>query len=247
MIAGWKDWLPAALTVAGLGIGLAASIRELNLQRFAHGDAAALVNGRPIAQEDVERALASVGADRRAELTRADRQKVLERLIEDELLAQRAIALGLPETDPNARKVMVRALIDSLTATAPAPSEMELRTYFDANKDLFRSSDLISIEPVEGNVRGLPSTPMTIDKLKDYLGGSAEVLADTPQGGSAGPFTFAGQQFHVRVTARLGGQDQPFEQARDNVLNHYVVLRDGKRLRSYIDSLKRSAKIERIP
>jgi hypothetical protein len=245
-MASWRQWFPAACTALGLALGLGAAIQDIHGLRLSHGDAAALVNGQPISQDDVERMLSAYGADRRAALTREDRDKVLERLIEDELMAQRAVALGLPSTDPNARKLVVRALIDSLSATAPEPTEAELRRYHAENAGLFRSADLISVTPVDATVRGLPATPMTIDKLKDYLGGGAEVLANIPQGGTAGPFTFAGQTFKVRVTARMGGAAQSFEAARGAVLTHFTTVRDGRRLRSYIEGLKRAAKIERF-
>jgi hypothetical protein len=246
MNADWRQWAPAALTVAGLAIGMAASIQEIRLQRLAYGDAAALVNGHPIARDDVERALASAGADRRAQLTRQDRDKVLERLIEDELLAQRAVALGLPITDQNARKVLIRGLIDSVVAAAPEPSEAELRAYFSAHPALFRTADMISVAPVERAVPGLPSTPMTITKLKDYLGAEAETLAALQTGATGGPFRFAGQTFTVRITARQGGGDATYDAVRETVRARFIVERDGRRLRSYLDSLKRAAKIERI-
>jgi hypothetical protein len=246
MNAGWRDWLPAALTIAGLCFGTIAAIQEFRLQRLAHSDAAAFVNGQPIAQDDVERALAALGADRRAALTRADRDKVLERLIEDELLAQRAVALGLAANDPNARKVLIRGLIDSLVAAAPPPAEDDLRRYFDANANIFRGADLIAVAPAEGVVKGLPSTPMTIEKLKDYVGETAETLRDVPVGGAAGPFRFAGQEFRLRVVSRSGGARATFDASRDAVLARYVVERDGRRVRAYLDGLKRSAKIERV-
>jgi hypothetical protein len=247
MIPTWRDWAPAAFTLAGLCLGLIAAIQEIHLQRLAHRDAAAFVNGQPIDEVDVERALSSLGADRRAALTREDRDKVLERLIEDELLAQHAVALGLATSDPNARKILIRSLIDSLVAAEPPPSEAELRSFFDANPDLFRTGDMIAVAAVDGAVPGLPPSAMTIDKLKDYLGAEAENLRAVPVGGVAGPFRFAGQSFSVRVVRRSGGAAATFEQARDAVTARYVVERDGRRLRSYIDGLKRSAKIERLP
>lgn len=246
MIQHWRNWAPAALTIAGLCLGLIAAIQEVHLQRLTHADAAAFVNGQPIAQEDVERALASFGADKRAQLTREDRDKVLERLIEDELLAQRAVSLGLPTNDPNARKVLIRGLIDSLVAAAPAPAEDELRRYFEANPSLFQGADLIAVAPVEGAVRGLPATAMTVDKLKDYLGETAERLRQVPAGGVTGPFRFAGQDFTLRVVSRTGGAPPRFEATQDEVRARFIVERDGRRLRSYIDSLKRAAKIERV-
>lgn len=245
MIQNWRIWAPAALTLAGLCLGLIASIQEIRLQRLAHGDAAAFVNGQPIARDDVERALASFGADKRAQLTREDRDKVLERLIEDELLAQRAVSLGLAATDPNARKVLIRGLIDSLVAAAPPPSEAELRAFFEANADLFRGAEMIAVAPVQGASRGLPASAMTIDKLKDYLGEAAEGLREVPVGGVAGPFRFAGQDFTLRVVSRSGGAPTTFEASREAVTARFVVERDGRRVRAYLESLKRAAKIER--
>jgi hypothetical protein len=245
MIAQWRRWAPTALTAAGLILGLVASIQEFQLQRLAHGDAVALVNGQPIARDDLDRALAAMGADRRAQLTRQDRDNVLERLIEDELLAQRAVSLGLPVSDPNARKVLIRGLVDSLVATAPEPSDDAVRAYFDANPGLFRAPDMISVAPVGEAVPGLPTTPMTVAKLKDYLGGDAEKLAALSVGATSGPFRFAGRSFEVRITARQGGDTADFTRVRDAVRARLIVDRDGKRLRSYIDSLKRAAKVER--
>jgi hypothetical protein len=246
MIQDWRNWAPASATVAGLCLGLFAAIQEFHAQRLTHGDAAAFVNGQPIAQEDVERALASFGADKRAQLTREDQDKVLERLIEDELLAQRAISLGLPASDPAARKVLIRGLIDSLVAAAPPPTEAELRAYFEANAELFRGADMIAVAPIDSGVRGLPGSAMTIDKLKDYLGETAESLRSVAVGDVAGPFRFAGQDFTLRVVSRSGGAPATFEASREAVLARFVVERDGRRLRSYIDSLKRAAKIERV-
>lgn len=245
MIETWRIWAPSVLTVTGLGLGLIASIQEFRFQRLTHGDAAAFVNGQPIGRDDVERALASFGADKRAQLTREDRNKVLERLIEDELLAQRAVSLGLPASDPNARKVLIRGLIDSLVATAPPPTEAELRQYFEANTGLFRGAEMFVVTPIEGAARQLPSSAMTIDKLKDYLGEEAESLRGVPAGGVAGPFAFAGQEFKLRVVSRSGGATTSFDAAREAVSARYIVERDGRRLRAYLESLKRAAKIER--
>lgn len=245
MIETWRIWAPSALTVAGLALGLIASIQEFRFQRLTHVDAAAFVNGQPIGRDDVERALASFGADKRAQLTREDRNKVLERLIEDELLAQRAVSLGLAASDPNARKVLIRGLIDSLVATAPPPTEAELRQYFEANAGLFRGAEMFVVTPVEGTARQLPASAMTIDKLKDYLGEGAETLRGVPAGGVAGPFAFAGQTFKLRVVSRNGGAPTSFDAAREAVSARFIVERDGRRLRAYLESLKRAAKIER--
>jgi hypothetical protein len=105
---------------------------------------------------------------------------------------------------------------------------------------------MLSVEGVEGPVPGLPSTPMTIDKLKDYLGAGAEALLPLAPGQTAGPFKLAGQGFTLRVTARAGGEPLDFAAARAQVLARAQAERDGRRLRDYLDGLKRRAAIERF-
>lgn len=246
LLADWRRWTPGALTFAGIVLGLLAAVQDLRVQSVLHGDAAAIVNGHPIMREDLERALAQVGSDRRAALTSTDRLKVLDRLIEDELLAQRAVALGLAVSDPNARKVLIRGLIDSVIAPADEPTEAELRSYFESHREMFRIPGTISVAPIPaGAAPGLPTTAMTLDKLKDYLGSDADQLAPLVQGARAGPFKFAGATFDLIVTARRGGALQTFEAARPQVLARYALDRDAQRVRNYLEGLKRAAKIER--
>jgi hypothetical protein len=242
----WRSWAPAALTLAGIALGLWAAIEEASLTRFANRDAAALVNGQPIPREDVDRAFVSLSSDRRTPMTAEDRARVLERLIEDELLAQRAVAMGLASSDPNARKVLVRSLIDSIVLTQEPLNDMALEAFYNANQNLFVSPPMLSVAGAEGPVPGLPSTPMTVDKLKDYLGAGAEALLPLSPGQTAGPFKFAGQSFTLRVSARSGGAPLTFAEARPQVAARAQAERDGRRLRDYLDGLKRRAAIERF-
>lgn len=242
----WRSWTPPALTVVGIVLGLWAAIDEAKLTRFAHRDAAALVNGQPISRDDVDRAFVSLSTDRRTPLTQDDRAKVLERLIEDELLAQRAVALGLASSDPNARKVLVRSLIDSIVLTQEPLAEADLRRFYEANRSVFVSPPVLTVTGVEGAVPGLPATGMTIDKLKDYVGAGAEALLPLDVGQTAGPFRFAGQSFTLRVVAREGGAPLDYTAAREQVLARAQTERDGKRLRDYLEGLKRRAAIERF-
>lgn len=243
----WRTWMPAAMTGVGIVLGLATAVQEFRLETLARRDTAAIVNGHPILREDFDRAVIQLGTDRRAQMTPEDKAKVLERLIEDELLAQRAVALGLGLSDPNARKVLVRGLIDSVVSAASDPTPTELHAYFDAHRKLFRTPDLIGVAPAAGAVApGLPTTPMTIDKLKDYLGGDAEKLLTLRLGDRTGPFRFAGATFDLVITSHQGGAQQSFEQALADVTARFAFDRDGQRLRAYIQGLKQSAKIERL-
>jgi len=138
---------------AALGIALATSgLLEQSTPRQELDDStAALVNGHPITRDDYERALAAVAADRReGHLTPADRHQVLERLIDEELLVQRGIELGLTERDRRVRTAISSAVIGLFAARDQArdsePSDAELRAFYVANAGWFTAPDQLRIE-----------------------------------------------------------------------------------------------------
>ena len=66
---------------------------------------------------------------------------LLDRLIDDELLVQRGITLGMAQSDLVVRQAVIDSLIASITAEADAasPSNEDLTEYLHQNADRFRS------------------------------------------------------------------------------------------------------------
>jgi hypothetical protein len=131
------------LLIAGAGVGLALAAYGTfapSDERGAPGPGdVARVNGVPIARLDLERALARMEADTRDGVADDPRRRVLERLIDEELLVQRGVALGLVESDATVRKALASAVIASVVAeaSAEAPSDAELATFYEANRGYF--------------------------------------------------------------------------------------------------------------
>ena len=99
-------------------------------------DAVAWVNDRPISRASYENALQAVAGDRKGgTLQPDDRERVLQRLIDQELLIDRAIELGLHERDPQIRNQLATAMIDFLVRRAEddasAADEAELRAFYE--------------------------------------------------------------------------------------------------------------------
>lgn len=93
---------------------------------------AALIDGRPVLRADLDRALSAVAADRRDGVVPPElRRRVLDRLIDEELLLSRGLALGLPSRDPRVRAELVSAMLDLVARTGdePPPTEAELRAF----------------------------------------------------------------------------------------------------------------------
>lgn len=111
----------------------------------------ALVNGYPIASELYARILGGLAAERKTvELEQGDRQRVLDRLIDEELLVQRGIELGLARTDQILRRQIVTALTTSITIETEeaTPDDDELRRFYAEHNDLFARTDRLSFTQI---------------------------------------------------------------------------------------------------
>lgn len=133
-----RDALYLAAGVAGLAAAAFGAIGTPRLDVLGIG-AVATVDGRPISREAADRAVQALSNDKRNAVTDADQEAALERLIEEELLVQRGVALGLAETDLNARKAIVQSVLQLAIAerTGDEPSEASLRTFYADNAGMF--------------------------------------------------------------------------------------------------------------
>jgi hypothetical protein len=106
-------------------------------------EAAAIVNGVIIRSANYQRALAALARDSRDPLDESDRQHILDRLIEEELLVQRATELGLDRTDPVVRNTLVSAMIETVVAGVgqQEPSAEEVEQFYADNREFFARTD----------------------------------------------------------------------------------------------------------
>lgn len=138
------------LIAGAVGI-LAALVGAVGAPRIELADRpAAVVNGVPIPREALTRAMLALQNDSRNPVTPDRERDVLERLIEEELLVQHGVDLGLAETDFAAR----RALVQSVLALAVAeragaePSDEQLRTFYRENAGFFAPAPRFSASVV---------------------------------------------------------------------------------------------------
>lgn len=136
------DLRARVLLGAGVAGGLALALAGLIVPDPAAappGGAVAVVNGTPIARADLARALGGLEADRRSPAPAGEAARVLDRLIDEELLLQHAIALGLPRSDPRLRGELVRAVVDLVVAEAEAdaPTDAELEALYASDAGYF--------------------------------------------------------------------------------------------------------------
>lgn len=104
--------------------------------------AIARVGGKIITQARYRQVLNDLAADKRVPLSAQDRQFVIDRLVDEELLIQRGIELGLADSLPQIRKALAAAVIGQLAAEAEAslPDEQALRRLYESDPEFFTST-----------------------------------------------------------------------------------------------------------
>jgi hypothetical protein len=105
-------------------------------------DAVARVDGVDVPRSTYEAAVAGLVADKRNPVSAGDRKLALDRLVDEELLVQRGLALGLAESEGSVRKALVDAMLQfaASEATGREPSDAELKAFYDARPMMFARS-----------------------------------------------------------------------------------------------------------
>ena len=103
----------------------------------------ATVNDKIIPSDKYQTIINLIQNDKRDELTKADREMALDRIIEEELLVQYAYKNGFLEADDLLRKSIVRSVVDSIVeqALSVVPVEQDLLKFYEVNRQTFAIDD----------------------------------------------------------------------------------------------------------
>ena len=203
-----KKYVNIALIVVffvSLFISLNSVIFETNFQL---DQAIARVGEKEISRQKFEEIIKVLDDQSKSELTLEKKNLIRERLIDEELLIQRAIELDLVRNDSlvkgNVIQTMFQYIINSNELAEP--SEVELREYFSKEKNYFSSGKRFKLKNYtfrnlndaetarnllnQGNLESflklvetensidLPNVFLTSQKIRDYLG--PKVLEELP-------------------------------------------------------------------
>jgi hypothetical protein len=145
-----------ALAAAGVlfkpSVQLAASTTaepETNISQSLPIGIVARVNGKVIRERDF---LEVLGREVSGGISpdSAQKQKILDGMIDEELRIQRAISLGLHFTDARVRMDLASAVAEAAVAKAEqeSPNEATLRAYFDERRDYFRKRGPLRVRSI---------------------------------------------------------------------------------------------------
>lgn len=263
-------WL-AAGAIAGLLFAAYGLLdRNVDAGQLPPG-AVARVNERVITADVLERAVARLPSPPPADQAATARLWVLQRLIEDELLVQRGIELGIAESDLTVRDAIVQSLIASVTAEADAadPSEEDLRAFLQEHAERYTYATAIALDawigddeaaaraflerlgagpvrdddPAMSRVEGLPDVAVPVERLRMFVGPAIAAAATEMSEGSSAIFARQGRWYVVRVRAHESAAVADLDAVRSQVLVDYRRSLADQRLREYVDSLSREADV----
>jgi parvulin-like peptidyl-prolyl isomerase len=107
----------------------------------------ALVNQRPVLRSDFVTQLEGETGESFDQATRAEKLKVLDEMIREELLVQRGLELDFAETDQMTRNALAMAMDQQALAeaTTSQPTEQQLREFFDKNPARYASDGILTV------------------------------------------------------------------------------------------------------
>ena len=236
----------------------------------AQAGVAVQVNEGQILQVELDRALEALARDKRNPVRAVDRQRVLDTLISEELLVQRAQTIGLVDSDRAVRKALVDSMMQYLLAQASIgePDDETLQAYYrdqpalaqPAARIRLRHAQLPANRADEAATRlsagddfsrvfaddesPVPDDILPLPALDNYLpAGLIQELTQLQAGDVAGPFVLHGQAHFVWIQALERPQRPAFAAVRDLVRHEW--LREQRELATgrYVQSLREAADI----
>lgn len=254
------------LLFAGYGI-----FTKISINQTLDSNTIATVNNTPITRETYLRAIDRYSSDSKDALNNNDRTWVLQRLIEEELLVQRGLSLGIITTDNDVRGAIVRALIASINTEAAAmmPNEEELFEYYNSNEEKFTYPATISIQAWVSSteedalllkkgllenkesekyenirlLKNIPSGLLTLNKIREYLGPSIASAIKLETENNVIIQYSQDRWYIVYIIEKNVGVVEPFENIKHQIHNEFIRSEADKKLREYINNLKDNASI----
>ena len=148
--------LSTGLFVGALLAGLSI-IQDSNITNFKY---AAKIEDTSISMEKYLAQLEGLAKDKKSPISQKDKEYVLERMIEEELLIKRALDLGMLENNPIARGTIVQQMIKTIIAENMRYeiSDKELNKFFEENIGFFTKSSRLRIQQLYFSDEGVENS-----------------------------------------------------------------------------------------
>jgi parvulin-like peptidyl-prolyl isomerase len=135
------------LAIAGYGLFTARGTRS----RDVPPEAIALVNQRPILRSDFMTQAQTQFSVPFAQTSHEERLRIVQDMINEELMTQRGLEIDLPSYDPDVRNALVAGVELEVTADVLArqPTPEEMHAYYDEHRDRYSSEGVMQLRDLE--------------------------------------------------------------------------------------------------
>lgn len=235
------------LAIAGYGLFTAQGTRTAAVP----AEDAALVNNIPILRADLIAQVTALYSVPFAQASQAQKQRVLDDMIREELYVQRGVEMGLPNDDADVRQALVQATEGQITqdAMTSKPSEDELAQWYAAHRARYASEGLMTLHEwlapagadgkrimaaLRGGASpsslGLKTTGRVDDgeefyfAAEEHLGKALFAIARGLQNGAFSDPVSAPDGLHIlQMVENKLPVPTPFAEARDQVLGDFLA------------------------
>jgi len=186
----------------------------------------ALVNQQPISRSDYLLQLQTLYAVDLAHATAAQRRKVLDDMIREELFVQRGKELDVASIDPDVRAAMVNSVELEIAADAitAQPNEAQLRAYYAAHQARYASEGIMTLRDYVFRAGDANAAAAAAEVLKS--GPPTQALLAQWHASDSGKVS--GEEFYFAAKIHLG--EPLFEAARklpDGAVSAPIARPDG--------------------
>lgn len=240
-------WLALGLLAGGIAAALQLVGRVPGDDLPPH--AVARVGERLILRDEWLRAVASASAGRKTALSQAQQSKILDRLIDEELLVQHGLDLGLVQRDQRLRGQLVSEVLFAVTAERSEghADDSVLRAFHAAHPERFATPGRLRLQAWTVDAAGrrqpfepaLPDAALPPAKVQAYLGPELTQQAlQLEPGRDSAPLLHNGRTVVIRVLQREAGAPAAFEAVREQVAAEHARRADEAAVRELLAQLR---------
>ncbi|MEO6698989.1 MAG: peptidylprolyl isomerase, partial [Paraperlucidibaca sp.] len=246
--------MPRLLLITGLLGGMLAAGYSI-VQQVPAADlpahVIARVGERLILRDEWLKAVAATTSERRTPLTTAQQRQILDRLIDEELLVQHGLSLGLVQRDQRLRGQLISEVLFTTTAAVADSGQDDdtLVKFYADHLGLFVPPAQLRVKAWRLQADGsradfLPPVPdslLPLGKLQAYLGPDLVAAAMTlPIGEDSRPISSNGEHVVLRVEQQQLASPPAFAQMREQVRREVRRRADEAAVQSLLHDLRRS-------
>jgi len=175
----------------------------------------ALVNQQPISRSDYLQQLQTLYGVDLGHSTAAQRRRVLDDMIREELFVQRGKELDVASTDPDVRSAMVNSVEQEIAADAltAQPSEAQLGSYYAAHRARYASEGVMNVRDYVFAPSDSKAAAEAAAALRSELRSGVPAPALLARWGGSDSRKTSDDEFYFAAKIHLG--DALFEAAKD--------------------------------